>query len=119
MTLAGREPDRVEPDAHGEIRAAEDLDVADAFDGGERGWMTCVRNSVTCCGFMVGSSAARYISAKSEPVPFTTTGSSASVGQLAAHLLHLGEHVDQRLVGVGVEHHVDATRWPSVLEEVT
>ena len=27
--------------------------------------------------------------------------------QLPAHLLHLGEHVDQRLVGVGVELHVD------------
>ena len=46
----------------------------------KRGWMTRVRYSVSCCGFIVSLRAARYISAKLKPVPFWMTGSLASEG---------------------------------------
>ena len=45
-----------------------------------RGRITRSRYSVSCSCVMFGFSAARYISAKSKPVPLTITGSSASSG---------------------------------------
>ena len=45
-----------------------------------RGRITRSRYSVSCSWVMFGFSAARYISAKSNPVPLTMTGSSASSG---------------------------------------
>ena len=45
-----------------------------------RGRITRSRYSVSCSCVMFGFSAARYISAKSKPVPLTITGSSAPSG---------------------------------------
>lgn len=45
-----------------------------------RGRITRSRYSVICSADMLGFSAARYMSAKLSPVPFTITGSSASEG---------------------------------------
>ncbi len=46
-----------------------------------RGRTTRSRYSVSCSWVMFGFSAARYISAKSNPVPLTMMGSSASAGR--------------------------------------
>ena len=46
----------------------------------KRGWITRVRYSVNCCGFMLLLRAAMYMSAKEKPVPFWMTGSLASEG---------------------------------------
>jgi hypothetical protein len=86
----------------------------------KRGCTTCVRNSVTCCGFISVERTAIYISANSKPVPFTTTGSSASAGNCPRTCCTLASTSISAWSGSALSCMLTETVLdPSVLEEVT
>ena len=71
-----------------------------------RGRMTRSRYSVICSWVMFGFSAARYMQREVEAGALDDGRVLGLLGELAAHALHLGEHLGQRHVGVGAELHV-------------
>ena len=97
---------RIEPDAHRIGLGAEELRLGDAVDGGEAR-LDDARQVLAHLG-------RRHLLALDREVHERELEAGALLddriegirGQLVAHLLHLGDDLGQRLVGIGVEEHV-------------
>ena len=75
---------------------------------------------MTCSGFIVVERTAIYISAKSWPVPFTTTGSSASSGSWPRTCCTLASTSTSAWSGSALSSmFTETVLVPSVLDEVT